>query len=196
MKGHFPKLHWTWSTEAMIQILFRHQIQEISDFIHVCPTLVCSGQRLSFIAGLCNAPFMPIACLSSRCSAIHLCPLPPPCFSTWVAVLQKTLAPHREKGFRTSKISRNEYRVAKGGWKLSWLPGYSVLRIQHFTALQSFYSFTECISYQLTGCPAILATVRRAPQLRSDGVSIMLKHWWDSSLETCAEVFSSCVFVR
>lgn len=60
----------------------------------------------------------------------------------------------------------------KKGWKLSWLPGYSVLYIRHFTALQSFYSFTECISYQLTGCTAILAVVCRAPQLQSDGVSI------------------------
>lgn len=60
----------------------------------------------------------------------------------------------------------------KRGRKLSWLPGYSVLCIQHFTALQSFYSFTECISYQLTGCTAILAVAHRATQLQSDGVSI------------------------
>lgn len=108
----------------------------------------CSGQQLCFTAGLCNAPFMPIAFLF-----FFLPPLPSstsfplPFFSTWDSIRQKLWHFIVKKGFRASRISQNFMGLQKETKSELTSRVFSAWHSAFWLRLSPFYSSMQCISW-------------------------------------------------
>lgn len=187
MTWRFPSCAQCGVTEALIQILFRYQAQE--DPVTFAAALGSSSalQQDCVMLPSCQLPFF-----------FFLPPLPSstsfplPFFSTWDSIRQKLWHFIVKKGFRASRISQNFMGLQKETKSELTSRVFSAWHSAFWLRLSPFYSSMQCVVYQLTGCTVVLAELCSCSQA---GFPSLLKHWWESSLETYTAVCSSCVFV-
>lgn len=185
MTWRFPSCAQCGVTEALIQIFVPLPGPRRSGYI--CGR---SGQQLWFTAGLCNAPFMPIAFLFFF---FHLCPRPLPFhFLSSPPEIQYG----RKIGtslWKKDSGPRGSVRILRGcrrRRKVSWLPEYSVLDIQPFDCA-SVLSTAPCSVSCISWLAALSSQLNSAAAVGRDSHHC----WWESSLETYTAVCSSCVSV-